>query len=226
VLPSRTCTVLYYTILYNFHLAVLTRPRGLPWGVHLVRSLRKVIEKHLLNVRFIGKILENEALEKYVREDEPIHLTNIKKCIHHEKKRPLLPVDTSPAQSLNQLQLESKSLVSQKRNQHLCLEMTNGLQNPNPPGHRPGVRESCTLILWRSFSKLGPAACCGPYDAKTRTLRSTLPVARTHRMDILPAVGSSFTPFEPAPSAPLTPASPLAPLSLINGGAHRIELMK
>ena len=61
------------------------------------------------------------------------------------------------------------------------------------------------------------------HDAKTRTLRSTLPVARTHRIDILIALGSSFATLDLPASAPLASS---APVSLINGGAHRIELTK
>ena len=70
------------------------------------------------------------------------------------------------------------------------------------------------------------------HDAKTRTFRSTLPVAMTHRMPTLPPPGSSFfdadTPFTVGVVEPL--ASPpwllAVPPSLLIFGAHRIQLTK
>jgi hypothetical protein len=60
------------------------------------------LEIHLQIVRFIGQSLENAALEKYVREDEPIHLTK-SKSVYTMKKEVTSSSRTSPAQSLNQL---------------------------------------------------------------------------------------------------------------------------
>lgn len=68
------------------------------------------------------------------------------------------------------------------------------------------------------------------HDAKTRTFRSTLPVAITHRIDILDVVlGSSLAPFgtEVDVEVPAPAASPFAPPpSLLNGGAQRKQLIK
>lgn len=58
---------------------------------------------------------------------------------------------------------------------------------------------------------------CEHHDAKTRTFRSTLPVARTHRIDILAALEASLA---------ASPLASFAPVFLINGGAQRMAPMK